>query len=333
MERLKRSRGAWWTGIACIVLLSVAFSACEKIYDNLEACPHGVSLRFVYDYNMLFSNAFPKEVDCLTLYVYDEEENYVATHVVTEEALLQDEDWRMQLELSEGTYHFVVYGGMACGKRSFGPVSEPDTLSLSTDLRTRLDAECLTDPDRKNLHGFYWGELTLSTADLFREGVVKMMKNTNNIRIVLQDVNGGSEHGDDFTFEIMDDNTLFGPDNDLISAGNVTYTPWRQGDAPIGMVHGNAITGAFAELSTSRLMTKNEPHLVVRNKVSGQDVIDIPLLNYLMLLRSDLYADWDEQEFLDRQSTWEMLFLLDNNRWVRTYIKINDWTVRVNDIQ
>ena len=131
----------------------------------------------------------------------------------------------------------------------------------------------------------------------------------------------------------MDDNTLFGPDNDLISAGNVTYTPWRQGDAPIGMVHGNAITGAFAELSTSRLMTKNEPHLVVRNKVSGQDVIDIPLLNYLMLLRSDLYADWDEQEFLDRQSTWEMLFLLDNNRWVRTYIKINDWTVRVNDIQ
>ena len=81
-----------WSGMACAFLMSVSLSSCEKIYDDLEACPHGVSLRFVYDYNMAYANAFPKKVDCLTLYVYDNEDNYVATHVVTADSLLQVAD-------------------------------------------------------------------------------------------------------------------------------------------------------------------------------------------------------------------------------------------------
>ncbi len=35
-----------------VFVMLVALSSCEKIYDDLEACPHGVSLRFVYDYHM-----------------------------------------------------------------------------------------------------------------------------------------------------------------------------------------------------------------------------------------------------------------------------------------
>jgi len=74
-------------GTAWAVLMLVSLSSCEKIYDDLEACPHGVALRFVYDYNMEYANAFPKQVDCMTLYVYDKENRYVATHVVTADSL------------------------------------------------------------------------------------------------------------------------------------------------------------------------------------------------------------------------------------------------------
>ena len=30
----------------------VSLLSCERIYEDLEPCQHGVSLRFVYDYNM-----------------------------------------------------------------------------------------------------------------------------------------------------------------------------------------------------------------------------------------------------------------------------------------
>jgi len=101
-----------------IVLINFAFSSCERIYEDLAPCPHGVSLRFIYDYNMEYANAFAKKVDCLTLLVYDENGNYVDTRIVTGTEL-QDENYRMKLDLKQGNYHFVAYGGLACNKSSF----------------------------------------------------------------------------------------------------------------------------------------------------------------------------------------------------------------------
>ncbi len=43
------------------------FSSCESIYEDLDPCPQGLRLRFVYDYNMEFANAFPSQVECLTV--------------------------------------------------------------------------------------------------------------------------------------------------------------------------------------------------------------------------------------------------------------------------
>ena len=39
-------------------------------------------------------------------------------------------------------------------------------------------------------------------------------------------------------------------------------------------------------------------------KEDGANVIDIPLIRYLLLLKSDLYAQMPSQEFLDRESEW-----------------------------
>ena len=316
-----------------VFVMLVALSSCEKIYDDLEACPHGVSLRFVYDYHMERGNAFPWNVDCLTLYVYNEENDYVGTYVVTD-SVLRDEDYRMRLELPEGHYHFVAYGGLACEKSSFSVMQAPVDTSRWESLHVLMDAYHYSDTVHENLHGLYWGDLELETADLYQEGTVEMMKKTNNIRIVLQDVNSEQPvYGKDFTFSITDDNTLFGADNDLLGNGKVTYTPWAQGDAFIGLnTAGLEVIGAYAELSVSRLMTKNAPVLLIKSVDTGEDVIDIPLLNYLRLYKSELYSKMGEQEFLDRQSTWTLLFLLDSQkRWVQTYIKINDWKVVINE--
>lgn len=317
----------------CVASMNFAFSSCEKIYEDLDPCAHGVSLRFIYDYNMEFANAFPKKVDCLTLYIYDEEGNHVGTRVVTGPEL-RDEGFRMTLDLEPGNYRFVAYGGMACGKSSFSMVRTPESGCKYSDVRAKMDVDCLTNPDRKKLHDMYWGQLTLATADLYQEGVVEMMKNTNNIRIVLQQMNGDPVDDKDFDFEITDDNTLFACDNDLIPNGVETYTPWARGQASTGVMEGSKeVIEAYAEFSTSRLMLKNSPKLVIRRK-DGGEVVNIPLNNYLLLFRSEFHKDMDKQEFLDRRSEWSMLFFLDEDHtWLKTKIKINDWTVRINDAE
>ena len=345
MHTCKRNIMASLMGtVLCAASIGLAFTSCESIYDDLKPCQHGVSLRFVYDYNMLYANAFPSSVDCLTLYIYDEQDNYVDTKVVTGPEL-QDENYRMTLDLEKGNYHFVAYGGTACEQSSFAPVQTPAAGSKWTDLKTLMDTDCLTSPVRRKLHDLFWGELTLETADLYNEGTVKMMKNTNNIRIVLQQVNGEPLDAADFDFEITDSNILFGHDNDLIhdevlfpEGETVTYTPWVKGQAEAGVaivgpdqVEPQPVVVAYAELSTSRLMTKNSPRLLVTSRENGKTVIDFPLNRYLVLLRSEHYRMGD-QEYLDRESQWTLFFFLkSNDTWLNTRIVVNDWVVRIND--
>lgn len=318
----------------------LAFSSCERIYDDLEPCPHGVSLRFVYDYNMSYSNAFPSSVDCLTLYVYDEEGFYVTTKVVTGPEL-RDEDYRMTLDLEEGTYRFVAYGGLACEEKSFSVLEEPAAGGKYTDLRVELDKGILSAsvPEDRLLHDMFRGELTLGTAEMYNEGTVRMMKNTNNLRVVLQHVNGKPVHAEDFEFFVTDDNTLFAHDNDLVPNGTVTYRPWAFGDAVAGVSgdgdsEGEPVVVAYSEFSMSRLMTKNSPRLVIRSRKDGKEIVDIPLDDYLLLLKSELYSKMPAQEFLDRESLWSMVFFLGGDMsWINTHIKINDWVVRINDVE
>ena len=334
----------------CVASIGLAFSSCERIYEDLDPCPHGVSLRFIYDYNMEYANAFPKQVDCLTLYIYDDKGNYVDTKTVTGTEL-QDENYRMKLNLEKGNYHFVAYGGLACDEKTFSVVQEPASGSKYTDLRVEMDKSRVTAtvPKDRKLHDIFWGELSLATADLYSEGTVEMMKNTNNIRIVLQQLEGGTVNADDFDFEITDNNSLFNYDNDLLTGGipTVTYTPWTKGQAQTGVTHTGSqatpipVEVAYAELSTSRLMKKNNPHLVVKRRKEnksnkdGKDdvVINIPLNEYLLLTCSEYYKMGD-QEYLDRESRWTLFFFLqENGNWWNVKIVVNDWVVRINDVE
>lgn len=333
MQSVKRNIISRFIGAAFgVALMTIVLSSCERIYDDLDPCP--LSLRFVYDYNMEYANAFPKKVDCLTLLVYDGEGNYVATHEVTG-AELQDEAYRMTLELEEGDYRFVAYGGLACDKSSFSMKRIPGVGTTYSGLQVEMDEDCLVNPDRKLLHDMYWGELSLSNVGAEQEGVVEMMKNTNNIRIVLQQLNDEPVDDKDFEFEITDDNTLFACNNNLLPNGLITYTPWAQGQASTGLSDDQEeVVVAYAEFSTSRLMMQNSPKLVIKRKSDGEEVVNIPLINYLLLLRSDRFRDMEPQEFLDRESDWAMVFFLDEDQtWNRTKIKINDWVVRINNME
>lgn len=322
----------------CAALMAIVLPACSGIiYDDLEPCPHGVSLRFVYDHNMEFANSFHQQVDCLTLYIYDAQ-GYFVDKVEAPADSLKYENYRMQLDLEKGDYRLIAYGGLACEEHSFSVVEEPvaTRASLDTDLQVAMDEGALGT----QLHDLYYGDLKITVeANGYVENTLFLMKNTNNIRVMLQQVdNQITLDNRNFNFAITDDNTLMDHENNLVPNGTVNYTPWAQGTIAVGTTEeaGEEAKVAYAEFSTGRLVERavQAPRLMVTAKGTGKEVINIPLINYLLLLKSERYAQMGAQEFLDRESDWSLIFFIDQDgNWMRTHIVINDWVVRLNDME
>ncbi len=327
-------RGACLSALATISLATLP--SCEKIYEDLDPCPQGLRIRFVYDYNMEFANAFMSQVDCLSVYFFDEEGRWIASRKDATPSQLSDENWRMTIDLAPGKYTILAYGGMNCPESSFSFTGDPET-SLLTNVGVHLNPGCLTSPVGTQLHPLFYGRIDTEVdkdALDYCDVTVDMMKDTNNLRVLLQQTTGEPIDNSDFEYIITDNNTLFNWENNLLPAPSVTYWPWTRGNAvPGDLPDGSPASVAWAELSFPRLVTGFSPRLVITHLETGRKTIDIPLNNYLLLLKSMQYQSMTSQEFLDRESRWSMLFFLDANlRWISTTIVINDWVVRINDI-
>lgn len=321
-----------------------AFSSCGMINDDLEECNQGARLRFVYDYNLEYANAFPSQVDCLTLLIYDEDGAYVGSRTASA-PVISDENYRMNIDLEPGSYHFVAYGGMDCDKSSFhfrdastGTRSEvrvPDSLR---NLEVAMNADCITAPVGTNLHKLFYGALDLTVPEGaldYTEGTVKMIRDTNDLRIVLQQVNGEDVPDSAFTYRVTADNTLLDYKNDVVPVGDTTFYPWTRGQIRVGEnQYGSETVVAFAQFSLSRMVVGAQSRLTINEVRDGREVLSIPLIPYMLALRNQQYEYMEPQEYLDRDNSWEMIFFLDSQwRWVKVEIIVNGWRVKINDIE
>lgn len=322
----------------CLAALLVsALPSCTAVIDDeLPECKDGLELRFIYDYNLEFANAFPSQVDCLTVLVYSEDGQYLGTYTESG-APLANEDYRMHIPLAPGKYQIVAWGGMQCDNASFSFTTPPAQTAM-TALQVRLKPALLTSQKGTNLHHLFYGSIS---AEIERSNTLEytcytlpMKKDTNNIRIVLENLSGLPLSDENFQITITDDNTLLAWNNDVVPTSTVTYWPWATGTLDVGQIDGVAVTDVYAELTTSRLIdTHKNARLVVRNLQSQTDIIDVPLIKFLLLLKSRNFDSMEPQEFLDRCSRWPLTFFLQGNgTWMNAYIKIDDWTVRIKDI-
>lgn len=318
-------------GAAALLLAAVAIS-CNTIYEDQSDCPRGVSLRFVYDYNMEFANSFHKQAHCLNVYVFDKDGHYLDNWVETSD-VLKDENWRMQRKLDEGSYTLIAYAGLCCGEASF-TAPQLQTRAVSRREEVSVSLKQTNNISNASLHPLFYGMATLEVGkDDYVEETIYLKKDTNNLRFVLQQMNGEQIKADEFDVKITDDNGLLAWDNEVQQNGVITYLPWTKGETVIGSQEDGVtpVSAAYYELSTSRLTTITAPRLVVFSRERGENIINIPLNTYLLLLKSELYSEMPAQEFLDRISEWSLVFFLDSgNRWVNSHIVVNDWIVRLN---
>ena len=91
-----------------IAALSVELYACDWIHDDsLPLCEF--RLYFKYDYNMKFADAFQHEVDFVTLFVCDQEGNFLFQRRIEKSEL--DERNSIAFDMEPGTYQVVTWAG------------------------------------------------------------------------------------------------------------------------------------------------------------------------------------------------------------------------------
>jgi hypothetical protein len=334
MKRLARIPGLKiWT---LLLLFAGSLASCNVLTEEDQDC--ALYVRFKYDMNMKFADAFQNAVNSVTLYAF--KDGVLAYQRTEEGELLKQNGYRMRIDeipyREKHKYDYITWAG------------EPDNESftipvLTVGKSTKEDLFCqlnragngVVSTDLEDLfHGMTNGQDYSRSASSAAgdEVVIPLTKNTNNIRIVLQHLSGKPVDVNKLNFTITDKNGKMNYDNMLLGEDVITYKAWHkaQGSAGIGEQQEGVITEvnlALADLTVARLMADEEPILVVTND-EEEMVIRIPLVDYALLYKRLRYEDMPDQEFLDRQDEYNMTFFLDENyKWINQFIYINSWKV------
>ncbi len=333
-----------WTLLSAT--LSIAMTSCDAILGEEDVdCSIEYRVKFKYDKNMKFADAFANEVKSVTLYAFDEEGKFAYQR--TEQGdILSEDGYSMPVEVEPGDYNLVAWGGLE-GEESFSVPILQQGVSTLEDLNCKMNREHLSrnadgsayvDQDLKPLFHGQVQKQSFTRAASQQIVTVPLTKNTNNIRIILQHLSGENVDVSKFTFTITDENGLMNYDNNLLEDEELTYYPWRtdSGTAEMDPKEGaratTSIGVAIAELTVGRLMIENKPILTISNE-KDEKVLSIPLIDYALLVKGYYNREMSDQEYLDRQDEYNMTFFLDeNDRWASSSIIINSWKVVLDDV-
>jgi hypothetical protein len=333
-------------------LFSFSLAGCDAIYDDGGECPvepTTYAVRFTYDMNMEFADAFNSEVQNVCLMLFDD--NFSLVWRGTESgAALQNEDYEMELPADR------IEPGVSYHMLAWCTPNEKDTYTIETNGRAGGDtddyfycsmnaamATADTDEDEPHLdvntdidvlfHG-YMDEVSFTADPGHHVVTLPLMKDTNRVRVVLQHMSGEPIDGDKFDFEIKADDAVLNYRNTVESGHKVVYHPWHTSiaSADITTDTETRLTGVLnvvvAELTVSRLVMEDNPRLVVTNKDTGKVIFSIPIIDYALMVKGYENGDMSDQEFLDREDDYNMTFFLDeNDRWINTFLYINSWKV------
>ena len=328
-----------------MVAAMLAGSSCENglIFEGEGDCGVYYRIRFKYDYNIKFADAFAYEVNSLALYVFDENDVLVEEIATTDKQALSSGNFEIPLELQPGHYTLMAWGGLM-NEESFDMLADTQVgktklQELQVKMHRQYDEEGKARVSEDLLPLFH-GILPIEVTDTPGTHIetVSLMKDTNVIRILLHEMSGQDVDADRFIFEIKDSNGLYDWDNALLDDEMITYSAWYQntGSAEIEDSDVKSMTSvnvALAELTIGRMRAGDSPVLHIRNRETGEDVFRIPVADYALLVKGYYREKMGDQEYLDRQDEYTMTFFLNEGEWVSSVIYINSWRVVLNDTE
>lgn len=332
--------------ITCMLAAGILFAAagCQMVFDDQDPCVRGIRLKLYYDYNMKYADAFPAEVKNVSVYVSDHETGAPITQLHVPVGSVKEHEFEVNLDyLPAGRYDFLIW--------CFGETTEYFTINpTKAEEAHPRDNTCLMNEDTDNpnhqshdIGRLYHGEFTNADCSKENEIVtidVPLIKNTNVVHLVLQHLDGTYLDPEQFDISLESDNGHMNHENDLIRGNLRVYHPYlvRSGTTDMEDFMGNdsrAITSAsalVAEHTIGRIVKDNSVTLRVRNTDTGEEIINIPFIDYALLVKGKGPRPMTDQEYLDRQDEYSMVFFLDKNlRRMNKYIYINSWRLVLQD--
>lgn len=326
-------------------LLSLA-SCDSTIYDDEGDCDVTYRLKFRYDYNMKFADAFANEVKSVHVYAFDADGTLVWQKSEKGDALAAD-DYSMTLDMPAGDYQLIAW----CGLENDGTRGESFTVPEMTvgtskieELQCKLnrnrdaDGNAYSDTD---LYALFHGTLDVSLPEAEYDGgeyvyTMPLVKDTNHLRVILQHLSGEDVDVTKFTFTLEDDNGFMAYDNSLIADESITYKTWNTetGSAGVDTEEGvqTSVKVAIADLTVPRLIDGHKMYLTIRND-EGEVVVRVPFIDYAVLVKGYYNREMSDQEYLDRQDEYSMTFFLDgHDQWISSSILINAWRVVLSNV-
>lgn len=307
-------------------------------FDGEGDC--GVYISFKYDYNIKFANAFANEVNSVALYVFDEEDTLIDQLTTTDKEALSDDEFEMVLQLDPGEYRLLAWGGLM-NEESFDLLANAEIGKTKLqELQVRMHRDHNASGDavvEKDLLPLYHGSMEIVVDDV--EGTYKhtmsLMKDTNVVRILLNELSGHEADADDFIFEIEDSNGLYDWDNTLLDDEQITYKAWYKEsvstDTETMSRTQESVGGALAELTIGRIRADRSPILRIRSSETGEDIVRLPLAEYALMVKGQYNLGMSSQEYLDRVDEYNMTLFLNEGEWVSTSILIHSWRVVINN--
>ncbi|WP_455641235.1 FimB/Mfa2 family fimbrial subunit [Parabacteroides sp.] len=294
---------------------SLVMTACDSFNEDLPECR--LFVKFKYDYNMLFTDAFHTQVDKVELFVFDKDGKFLFKQA-EEGTALSTGDYLMTVALPVGQYQFMAWAG---AHDSYDIPSLEKGVSSITDLKLRLKRES-SRIINKELEPLWYGEITKVdfTGTANQTEVINLIKDTNKVRFVFQ---GTTEDAwgvnmNDYNYEIIESNGYLAHDNSLLDDETLSFRPYH--------MEQKNLAAATIELNTMRFLEDRNARFVVTHKVTGQKVFDINLTDFLIMTKIEGY-NLSAQEYLDRESEYKIIFFFsERDPWLALQININGWT-------
>ena len=300
---------------SCLLLLLVLFS-CTSIDETLPECR--LYVRFRYDYNMEFSDAFASQVNRVDVFVFDKDGTFVMKKSEQGETL-GGGSYRMPLPLPAGEYRIAAWAGMSDDFEMPEPVAGKTTLE---DLTVRMKREESLVHNKALNPLWYGGVQAVSfTGRQEQTETVSLIKDTNKFRFILQKSGPGEELDiNDCLFEIRADNGYYDWNNDLLDDDVISYQPYH--------LEKVEDVGIVAEMNTMRLLEHKKVYLTLTRMSDSKELMKVDLIPYLLLTKMEGH-NIPAQEYLDRQSEYAIVFFYNPEllNFLSTKIVINGWTI------
>ena len=289
-------------------------SSCTNLFEDLPECR--LFVKFKYDYNMLSVDAFSTQVDKVELYVFDKDGKFMFSQI-EEGAALATGDYRMEVNLPVGQYKFMAWAG-AHDSYQITELTPGESTIEDLKLKLKRDQSLIIN---KRLEPLWYGEIkdVNFTSTKNQTEVINLIKDTKKVRFAFQNYSGNDTwtlNMNDYTYEIIESNGYLNHKNVLLNDDVLSFQPY--------FMEQKSPSAVAVELNTMRLMADRDTRFVVTEKATGKVVFSINLIDYLGLTQMEGHP-WSEQEYLDRQDEYVIVFFL-NESWIALQININGWT-------